>query len=233
MSCTEISDNVYYLFGAIMSQPFEKDNDAYQVDLVTNLFAILIIFLLIFIATQFVETPENHTRYVKKDPETEDFTLLRQRFFRPFTDFFLVSTNRFYKLDLEAIAHVHRNTLGYSNSNTFVDKNGAEIFVMPLHPSDKRDINSFSLKYTLKAPLSPKMPWLQAIGNTEQFLSFVEENTYAQHKVATFFIFQAALDSFVPVSEYLTSQGYKFQVRIITQKNEIGFKRSYQDIKGR
>ena len=210
-----------------MSLPFktDQDNETYQVDLVTNIFSIMIIFLLIYIATQSVETPENNTNYVKKDPETEKFILLRQRFFRPFTDIYFVSDSGFYKLDLDAIAQTHGNTT--KNVNTLFEKDGADIFVKSLHSRNQRDINSFLVMYSLKTPPSPKTYGLHAI-DADQFLSFVEQNTYNQHKVAKFYIQPTALDSFVPLSEYLTNQGYKFRFHIKNQF-KIQFKRDYKN----
>jgi hypothetical protein len=203
----------------------DQDNETYQVDLVTNIFSIMIIFLLIYIATQSVETPKNNTNYVKNDHDTENFTLLRQRFFRAFTDIYLVSTSGFYKLDLDAIAHAHGDTLKYDN--TLFEKDGAEVFVKSLHSRNQRDINSFLLEYTLKTSPSPKTYGLRAI-NADNFLSFVEENTYNQHKVAKFYIQSTALDSFAPLSEYLTNQGYKFRFQV-QNKIKIRFNRDYKN----
>jgi hypothetical protein len=203
----------------------DQDNETYQVDLVTNIFSIMIIFLLIYIATQSVETPKNNTNYVKKDLDTENFTLLRQRFFRPFTDIYLVSSNGFYKMDLDAIAHAHGNTLEYEN--TLFEKDGAEVFVKSSHPRNQRDINSFLLDYTLKTSPSPQTYGLRAI-NAANFLAFVEENTYNQHKVAKFYIQTTALDNFVSLSEYLTNQGYKFRFQV-QNKIKIRFNRDYKN----
>lgn len=206
----------------------QADNDAYQVDLVTNIFSIMIIFLLIYLATQTVDLPKE-TDYVKKEPETANFTLLRQRLFRPFTDIYFITTDGFYQLDLARIAQLHVETT--DSENTLLEKPGVEIFIKSLHPRNQRDFNSFLLTYTPQTSPSQTTYGLQALGNeTEQFLSWLAEHTYNQHKVAKFYIQSTALDNFAPISQQLTQQGNKFKFQI-QNKIKIQFQRTYQNFR--